>query len=277
MLNKFPMAMAKPIQIAVASQTKLLSTDNAILTQTMKLYHQCLLQNERARQYLSDRKLLDDQALTTFQLGFVDRSLGLELKKLSEFDEDVNRGVLQRLGLIKPSGHEFFRGAIVFPIGDDDKQIVGCYGRRLTDKLRSKSPVHLSWQATGAAFFNLQALVEHEDVIYCKSPLEVLSWWQFGIKNAISSLTHFTTEHAQILINHNIAKVYLAMGSTAYALAEARKIARLLLQYQIDVLWVLYPNGWDTNSLVLHANNPEAELVDLLRLSQAFRVSECHE
>jgi hypothetical protein len=42
------------------------------------------------------------------------------------------RGTLQKLGVIRESGHEHFTGSVVIPVFDEAGQVTGMYGRKIT-------------------------------------------------------------------------------------------------------------------------------------------------
>ncbi len=56
---------------------------------------------------------------------------------------------MQRIGILRESGHEHLNGSIVVPLfttreGDGaPPQVVGAYGRKLLDNLRPGTPKHL--------------------------------------------------------------------------------------------------------------------------------------
>ncbi len=250
-------------------------SDDAMLNMTMKHYHDSLHSSERGRDYLRERGIYNSEVVNHFNLGFSDRTLGSRLKKLGKAEEQASRGALQRLGLFKPSGHELFYGAVTFPILNQSLQIVGCYGRRVTPKLGSKSFYYVHWKTSDIGFFNVQALQENTDIIYCKNPIDALSWWVNGFTNTISAIAvdDFTLQHAILLSDNAIKTIYLAMGTTKSALIEARRIAKFLTKKRIAVSLVLYPNGLDANSFILQVTNAKEALQQLLNSSHRYVVN----
>jgi len=253
----------------------MVSSDEAMLIMATKFYHDNLNLNERAKKYLIERSIFNDQVINHFNLGFADRTLGLRLQKLDKSEEEVSRGSLLRLGLLKSSGHELFYGAITFPILNQERQMVGCYGRRITPKLGSKSFYYVHWKTSEAGFFNVQALQVSESIICCKNPIDALSWWVNGFTNVVSTISghDFAKSHVAMLQACAIKCIYLAMGTTESALIEARRIAKLLKKQRITVFLVLYPNGLDANSFILQSNNPQEGLQQLLTLSHRYVVN----
>jgi DNA primase len=254
---------------------RMATSDDAMLNMAMKFYHQELLQSEDAIKYLKSRAIYTNNVIDQFNLGYSNRKLGLELQQLSRAEAETSRGALQRLGVLKPSGHELFYGAAIFPILDDKSRIVGCYGRRITPEFKPRKIYHRHWYSGDIGFFNYPAVECNHMVIYCKNPIDALSWWVNGFTNVVSTLGHsdFTEQHAALLKQAGIHTVYLAMGTTPNALVAARRISQMLKQQQINSMFVLYPNGLDANSFVMQSTSPQEELKQLLDASHQYVVN----
>ncbi len=251
------------------------SSDVAMLKMAIKFYHESIHSNEGAIRYLDERGILNNAVIHHFNLGFANRKLGLRIQQLSKAEEETTRGALQRLGLFKSTGHELFYGAITFPITNQGGNIVGCYGRRVTPKLNSRSRYYVHWKTQDVGFFNIQALKGNEQLILCKNPIDVLSWWVHDFTHVISTIdsSDFNEQHASLLRESDIKTIFLAMGATKNTLIEARRIAKLLKKKYIAVMLVLYPNGFDANSFITHEINPKDELQQLLNSSHRYMVN----
>ncbi len=143
--------------------------DNLVVNQVLDYYSETLRSHTKALAYLQDRGICQPDLLAHFRLGFADRSLGAQLRTLSHLEEETVRGALMRVGLLRGSGHELFRGSLVFPMLDQDGNILGCYGRRITPKLTAHSAYHVHWHATathmlrhGADIRYVQEMLEHQ-------------------------------------------------------------------------------------------------------------------
>lgn len=258
-----------------ASCVSVVTSDDAMLNMAMKFYHQELIESNAAIEYLKNRAVYTDGVMEQFNLGYSNRKLGLELQRLSKTEEKISRGSLQRLGLLKSTGHELFYGAVIFPLVDLQNHIVGCYGRRIISESKPRKIYHRHWYSDGVGFFNCAGLEGSEQLIYCKNPIDALSWWVHGFTNVISTLGHssFTEQHAALLKQVGINTVFLAMGTTKSTLVAARQISQLLKHQKINSMLVLYPNGLDANSFVLQSNCPQEELNQLLDASHQYVVN----
>lgn len=121
--------------------------EQALIEFVFAHYHQCLLESRRARRFLHDIGFTDPQLMDSLHLGFSDRSLGRQLPRDSTPGGAAARGVLRRLGLFKPSGHELLRGCVVFPLMDQQWRVMGCYSFLLEPYEKSGHLVPVSWVA----------------------------------------------------------------------------------------------------------------------------------
>tara|TARA_Y100001938_G_scaffold149271_1_gene235537 strand:- start:730 stop:1584 length:855 start_codon:yes stop_codon:yes gene_type:complete len=240
--------------------------DSLVVSQVLDYYSETLRHHLKAQAFLQRRGIYQPDLLAHFRLGFADRSLGLQLRKLGHLQEETVRGALQRVGLLRTSGHELLRGAVLFPVLDQRGQILGGYGRRITPKLTANSAYHVHWHLEHRCFFNQAALFEFPELILCKSPLEALTWWCHGHHNvaAILGFAGFDDEHLSILQSSLVRLVYIAFGASRSELDASRRIARLLADNSIEVRLVLFPLGLDSNGFASSVDDPAKELSRLL-------------
>ncbi len=232
--------------------------DDEYINQVLSYYVNTLKTEQRATDYLSSRGLYYLRAIDHFSLGFADRSLGLKLHKLDKAQEELVRGSLQRSGLLKSTGHEFFSGAILFPFTDEEGKVTGGYGRRVTPKLRAPSVYHLHWVSDNTTFFNLPALAQNKEIILCKSPLEALTLWCLGFKNVVATMGYlsFTDQHLKKLKQYEIQTVLLAYGKTTTAKKKVAFIKQKLIKEHILSYELFLPDGMDVNQYVTSAVEP---------------------
>ena len=72
-----------------------------------------------------------------FKLGFANRTLGYRLPDKNRKAGAEMRGRLQKLGILRESGHEHFNGSLVIPIFAAKGEVLGMYGRKITPNLRA--------------------------------------------------------------------------------------------------------------------------------------------
>ncbi len=258
-LKRLPKNYRFPISTEIEP---LFNTDDECISQTIRYYQETLKKSGRAIGYLKLRGIYDIELVNHFSLGFVDRTLGLMLKQYGYIQEEKIRGSLQCSGLIKPSGHEFFRGAIIFPFVDENSNVTGGYGRRITTKLKAGSVYHLHWLSEEITFFNLPVLQQHKVIILCKNPIDALSIYCLGYHNVISlmGVQSFDDKHIKKLKQHSVSTVLLACVGDFYT----RRIKTKLKQAGFVVGILKLPQGLDMNQCLLSSTVPKSFLSSLI-------------
>ena len=151
-------------------------TDDAkLLGQVIEYYHETLLGNPEALEYLKRRGIGSDDAIKTFKLGFANRTLGYRLPASTRVEGAALRGQLQRLGLYRGSGHEHFSGSLVIPIIGPAGDITEVYGRKLNDNLRAGTPLHLYLPGPHRGVWNESALAASKEIILCEALIDALT------------------------------------------------------------------------------------------------------
>ena len=117
--------------------------DEELLLQVLRYYHATLQESPEALRYLESRGLRSSELIERFQLGFANRTLGLRLPEKTRRAGEEIRTRLQRLGVLRESGHEHFNGSLVIPVIDPEGRVTEVYGRKITDGLRAGTPLHL--------------------------------------------------------------------------------------------------------------------------------------
>jgi DNA primase catalytic core len=134
--------------------------EQTLLDEVVEFYHQTLLASSEARAYLVKRGIADEAAISTFKLGYANRTLGLRLPLANRRDGEAIRGRLQKIGLIRASGHEHFNGSLVIPVVDDKGHVTEVYGRKIGDNLRPGTPEHLYLPGPHRGVWNLAAFTD---------------------------------------------------------------------------------------------------------------------
>ena len=103
--------------------------DQKLLNRVIDYYHHTLKQNPDALAYLEKRGITHSEAIDTFKLGYADRTLSYRLPKKNRKEGAALRSQLQKLGILRTSGHEHFNGSLVIPVLDAQGNVVEVYGR----------------------------------------------------------------------------------------------------------------------------------------------------
>lgn len=143
-----------------------LNLDEMYLQQVFDFYHQRYLQSELAKQFVAESPRLNEELRTCPLIGFCDRTLGKELPERRTFDGGAIRGSLQRQGLLMTSGHERFRGCVVFPELDVQQNIVAAVGFRVAVRLRLWDKPVVHWHKPEPGFYQQQGFNTVKGLIY---------------------------------------------------------------------------------------------------------------
>ena len=249
---------AKPIKHSTVQKLPTSLANNAeddkLLVQVIDYYHQALKDSPEALAYLQKRGIGSAEAIEYFKLGFANRTLGYRLPFKNRKEGAAIRGQLQRIGLLRASGHEHFNGSIVMPvINNETGQVLEVYGRKINDNLRKGTPTHLYLPGGHAGIWNEAALKATNEVILCESLIDALTFWCAGFRNVTASygIEGFTADHTQAFEQYNIERVLIAYDRDEAGNSAAEKLAKQLIESGIDCYRIQFPKGMDANSYAL--------------------------
>jgi DNA primase len=240
--------------------------DRELLGRVVGFYHQTLRESSEAVSYLERRGLVHPELVERFRLGFANRTLGYRLPAKNRRAGADLRGRLQRLGVLRESGHEHLAGSLVVPILDREGFPVQLYGRKLRDDLRAGTPAHLYLPGPLRGVFNLAALSASSEVIVCESLIDALSFWCLGQRyvTAAYGVGGFTVEHLAAFKQHDIERVLIAFDADEAGDQAAAKLAERLGGEGIECWRVRFPAGMDANALTTSVEDPAGALAEVL-------------
>jgi len=236
--------------------------DQAVLNQVVDYYHQTLKQSPEALAYLHQRGIASPEAIDTFKLGYANRTLGYRLPASNRQEGAALRGALQRAGLIRSSGHEHFNGSLVVPVLDDQNNVTGMYGRKITGRLREGTPLHLYLPGPHRGVWNLGALKAHTEIILCEALIDALTFWCAGYRNVTSSygVEGFTADHLAAFKQYGTQRVLIAYDRDDAGERAAEALAKKLMSAGIDCFRLQFPKGMDANEYALKVQPAQKSL-----------------
>ncbi|GAA6139692.1 hypothetical protein NBRC116583_34390 [Arenicella sp. 4NH20-0111] len=211
-------------------------------------YEEVLVSTPRIWDWFKARKIdLTHPLISEFRLGFSDRSLCKNYGRDKGRQSDLVRGAWQRLGILKPSGYQYFHGDVVFPFFDGDDRIVGAYGRRVTPENRCDQIYHHHWFHGEATFFNRRVLEQYSQIVLCKSPLEALVLISAGISNVVSimGLFSFGLAHMEELYKYQPSEIVLAFDNSDSGNHVAGMLAQSLSAMSLKCYRLNLPRNQD--------------------------------
>jgi DNA primase len=244
--------------------------DAKLLGQVIDYYHQTLLQSPEALEYLQQRGIASEEAIRAFKLGMADRTLGYRLPEKTRVEGAALRGALQRVGILRESGHEHFNGSLVIPIIDGKGEVTEVYGRKLNGHLRPGTPKHLYLPGPHRGVWNAAALGAAREVILCEALIDALTFWCAGYRNVTASygVEGFTADHLAAFKKSNIERVLIAYDRDEAGEKAAQKLADHLTAEGLDCYRILFPKGLDANEYALKVGPAAKSLGVAIRSAQ---------
>lgn len=202
-----------------------------------------------------------------FQLGYC-------LNSGNDFtDSALKKGYkleyLEKVGLVKSKEDrhfDFFRGRVMFPIHSVSGRVLGFGGRTLfTDKKIAKyfnSPESIIYNKSEilyGLYFSKGDIIKYDNCFLCEGYTDVISMYQAGIQNVVSSSgTSLTKEQIRLVKRYTNNVTILYDGDAAGIKASFRGID-LILQEGLNVKVVLFPDGEDPDSYSKKVSSSELE------------------
>jgi DNA primase len=256
---------AAPRRMVKASAATQASEDIPfILDEVAARYASNLLSHTEAGAYLASRGLDRPDLITEFRLGYAAGTLAGSLS-------DAQKAELTRLGILKASGGEHFKGCIVFPLLDEAGHVVGFYGRRIT---ANSAPLHLYLPGPHCGLMNRGAAKAFGDgLILTESVIDALSLVALGIPGVLPcyGVNGLTEEHVRLLHEERVKGLILGFDSDEAGRAGAEQLAQRLVGEGFAVKVIAPPTGKDWNEALLAGTTKEQvqELISAAELRQA--------
>lgn len=227
--------------------------DRALLAQVVGYYHETLKQSPEALAYLQARGLTHPEMIARFQLGFANRTLGLRLPEKNRLAGAAMRTRLQRLGILRESGHEHFNGSLVIPVIDEQGNVSEIYGRKIRDDLRPGTPAHLYLPGPHQGVWNSEALAASTEIILCEALIDALTFWCAGYRNVTAAygVEGFTDDHLAAFKRYGVERILIAYDRDAAGERAADKLAARLTAEGIACYRIEFPHGLDANAYAL--------------------------
>ena len=244
--------------------------DQEVLRQVVDYYHETLKASPEALRYLESRGLTHPEMIEQFQLGFANRTLGYRLPDKNRKAGAELRGRLQKLGILRESGHEHFNGSIVIPIFDLQGNVMSMYGRKITPNLREGTPLHLYLPGPHKGVWNETALAASREIILCEALIDALTFWCAGFRNVTASygVGGFTEDHKAAFQKHGVKQVWIAYDRDEAGDTAAERLKEELLAMGIGCHRVLFPKGSDANEYAQKVKPAAQSLAVLLNAAQ---------
>ena len=191
------------------------------MDEAMKFYHQNLLKNERALEYLEKRGVTE-VAIGKFFLGLAPNS-NFELKEYLR-EKKYTNDEMYKAGLLYEKNGDFldrFKNRIIIPIMDINSNTIAFGARAIMEGQNPKylnSPDSTIYNKSSVLFGLNRAkdyIKQEDSVIIMEGYFDVISAHCAGVQNAVASCgTALTPQHIKLIARYSPSrKIYLAFDS----------------------------------------------------------------
>ena len=237
------------------------------MDQAIRYYQERLKQTPEALAYLARRGLDDAELIERHRIGFADRTLGLRLPEKTRKAGHEIRSRLQKLGLLRDSGHEHFNGSIVIPVITPAGEITEVYGRKIHGNLRAGTPDHLYLPGPHRGVWNETALASSSEIILCEALIDALTFWRAGYRNVTSAygIEGITPDHLAAFQRHGTKRVLIAYDRDEAGDRAAERLAEQLIHAGLECYRIQFPKGLDANDYALKVRPADQSLGLVIR------------
>jgi DNA primase catalytic core len=241
--------------------------DQVLMDQAIRYYQERLKQTPEALAYLARRGLDDAELIERHRLGFADRTLGLRLPEKTRKAGHEIRSRLQKLGLLRESGHEHFNGSLVIPVIAPSGEITEVYGRKIHDNLREGTPYHLYLPGPHRGVWNEVALESSTEIILCEALIDALTFWRAGYRNVTASygIEGITPDHLAAFKRHGTRRVLIAYDRDEPGERAAVTLAEKLIHEGLECYRIQFPHRMDANEYALKVQPANKSLGIVIR------------
>ena len=263
-------------KLRTAQSFSLVAGDQALLDQVIEFYHTTLKSSPEALEYLEKRGLGSLELIERFRLGYANRTLAYRLAPKQYKAGAEMRAALQRVGILRDSGHEHFNGSIVVPLFGGDgtdptaRPVVGAYARKLLDNLRAGTPKHLYLPGPHRGVFNREGLEGQPEIILCEALLDAMTFWAAGYRNVTScyGVNGMTDELMSALETCGAQRILIAFDRDEAGDRGAEAVAKRLTAEGLDCFRLLFPKGMDANAYACAVKPADKTLGVVIRSAQ---------
>lgn len=223
------------------------------LQEALNFYHANLKENEKAQQYLTERKITPE-LIEAFGIGFAPDSFDATythlLKKGFSRSEILGAGLGIQKEIQQERIYDRFRNRVVFPIRDHHGNLIGFGGRTLGDDDAKyiNSPDGPLYNKSVALFgmsHAKEAIRIKKALILVEGYFDVLAFHRIGIENVVAvSGTALTEQHAHVLKRY-ADTIILCLDNDAAGEEAARRAFLLCARQEMDVRTLVLPTGKD--------------------------------
>ena len=235
----------------------------------------------QAGKYLLEKRKLERETITQFELGFAPDTWDSLLKELQKRKVPIELAV--ELGLIVEKDqrrhYDRFRNRVMFTLRSPAGKIIGFSGRLMEDGEPKylNSPESLVFNK-GSQFFGLnlagQQINKKQRAIICEGNFDLVVMHQYGFPETVAVLGSALTERHVSLLGRYSSAIYLLFDGDKAGMKAMWRSLELFLPSKIHPQVVLLPDGQDPDSFLADQGAKKLEeLLDQAPLAMDFAVA----
>ncbi len=224
--------------------------------ETASFYHKRFsMEPNSAAAYMRSREL-GPSVLKKFGIGYADAEWQSLFDYLSS--KGYDRKLLLSLGLVSESGgkiYDKFRDRVVFPIISTSKKVIGFGGRTIgngTPKYLNsqESPIFQKKNSLYGLNLTREDINREDCAILVEGYMDVISLYQYGIRNVSASLGTALTESQAMMLKRYTDNVILAYDADEAGQAAALRGMDILYAAGCNVKILQIPGGKDPDEYI---------------------------
>ncbi|AXR62011.1 CHC2 zinc finger domain-containing protein [Leptospira mayottensis] len=255
----------------IPSTEGLTGEEKDLIFQVISYYQTTLRQTPHALEYLKERGLGSEEAITKFKIGYSDGSLSLTLPSRGTQVGFRIRDLYRDFGYfgISSNGTEHFRSRVVIPIYTRTGELCGMYGRKIEESKTLKTPNHKYLAGRHIGIWNEEDAFRKKELVLCESILDALTYWENGIRNVTCSygVEGYTEELHQRILEKRISKIYIAYDGDTAGDKGAMSLYERFKKEEVELYRVRFPLNVDANEYALQSEQRQDALLQLLERS----------
>ncbi|MBL1276433.1 MAG: toprim domain-containing protein [Ectothiorhodospiraceae bacterium] len=247
-LNGHQVVSQKPSSSLTANRPKAPVVNAAqrtkLLTRVVAFYQKCFANRPEGMKYLvKQRGFHNVTHFKNYQIGYADGSL---LEALPQDDDSLN--LFKALGVLTGKGRELLHDCVVFPLFDDQGNVVNLYGRRVIEGEVN----HLYLPGPKVGLWNYQAAKRSASLLLTESVIDAFTLIDHGLHDVMPCYgVHGLTDDLLAYFEKCTVKdVTLCFDGDDAGQRGVEKVGQQLKEKRIAVHAIQLPEGEDVNSFL---------------------------
>src|SRR6056300_1957043 len=208
-----------------------------------------------------------EETIKKFQLGYSPEASDAFAKYA--ISSKYNEKALEDSGISmngERGWYDRFRGRVMFPIHSVSGRVLGFGGRILKNNVKAakylnspENPIYHKSKVLYGLYQAKQEIVKRDEAFLVEGYTDVLSFYQNGVRNVVSSSGTALTEGQIGMLKRYTPNITLLFDGDAAGLRASFRGLDMMLEQGVNVRVVSFPEGEDPDSFAKQRTNEELE------------------